>query len=468
DRPRFAAENVAVRLGPAEALSTLDFARLEGDFIAGGVAGDYAGGEGLLYNVPIRLSESDGGWRFVRGMLDLDGDGVLTSTSRSGPMFEPIATDDLALHLENNVITVAATLDTPEARVEIAQVDLRHNLATGRGEALLDTPRLEFNDNLRIEDVTPVLIGVVADVDGLVSGTGRLAWSPEEMTSTGSYQLIDMDLAASFGPVRGLNTTLEFTDLLGLNTAPDQLATVREINPGVLVENGAIRFQLLSSNRFAVEGARWPFAGGEIVLEPTILDFGEEEVRRLTFWMIGVDAWQFVEERDFDSIAATGTFDGVLPMVFDRNGGRIEGGYLQSRDEGGTFSYRGEISDVDLGVFGTLAFDALELVRYNTMLLTFDGDLDGEMITSIDFTGVAPRIRSEGQNFIVAGLTRQLAAIPIRFDITMRAPFQGLLYSVRLLDDPTFLVTEAIARARRERETGAEQPVQPPESGTVP
>ena len=56
------------------------------------------------------------------------------------------------------------------------------------------------------------------------------------------------------------------------------------------------------------------------------------------------------------------------------------------------------------------------------------------------------------------------------FDITMRAPFQGLFYSVRLLDDPTFLVGEAIRRQRRETtiETGAERAVQGQESDDLP
>ena len=470
-KPQFAATNVSVRLGSASQVSTLDFDRLSADFVPGGVDGGYAGGRGTLYNVPIALSESDGDWRFVGGALDLDGDGTVTSISEPNPLFKPLMTDDLALHLQNSLITMTAGLHAPENGLLIADVDLHHDLATGQGGAVLDSPRIEFNQTYRLADLTQILTGIVADVEGLVSGRGQLAWDASGVTSTGRYQLTDVDLAASFGPVRGLSTEIEFTDLLGLNTAPHQVARVREINPGVLVTDGRVDYQLLSRNRFAVEGARWPFSGGEIILQPTVLDFGEDQVRRMTFEVSGVDAFQFVNDRDFSSIAATGIFDGELPIVFDANGGRIEGGYLRSRPPGGTFSYEGEISDVNLGVFGTLAFNALELIRYDVMTLTFDGELAGEMLTNIDFTGVTPRIQREGQNILISGLTRRLAEIPIRFDITMRAPFQGLLYSVRLLDDPTFLVTEAIARSRAEStidETGAEQPVQPTESGIVP
>ena len=43
------------------------------------------------------------------------------------------------------------------------------------------------------------------------------------------------DLAAAFGPVRGLAGKIVFTDLINLTTAPDQTVTIAAINPGVKV-----------------------------------------------------------------------------------------------------------------------------------------------------------------------------------------------------------------------------------------
>ena len=42
-----------------------------------------------------------------------------------------------------------------------------------------------------------------------------------------------MDLAAPFGPVTGLKTTMHFTDLWKLETAPHQVATVAVDQPGI-------------------------------------------------------------------------------------------------------------------------------------------------------------------------------------------------------------------------------------------
>ena len=463
--PSFVANDVAVRLGEQGRQSALDIASLQANFVTGGVDGRYVAAAGDLVSVPIHFGNSSGTWRFVRGMLDVAGIGDVTSTSPA-PVFEPMVTRDFALHLENNRITVTGGLIEPESNVLVANVNLHHNLGQGMGEARLDTPGISFNDRFQPTDLTNLVLGIVANVKGLVSGSGTIRWGSQGVTSDGVYQLTNVDLAAAFGPVKGLTSEVHFTDLLGMNTMPGQIATMREVNPGVLVEDGTLTYQLLAANKVRIEGGRWPFAGGELILDPTTLDFGVEDARRMTFRVEGVDAFQFLEARDFENIIATGMFDGELPIVIDNDGARIEDGLLVSRPGGGTFSYTGEISDVNLGLFGSLAFNALELIRYSEMAIGFDGAIDGEMVTTVSFTGVTPNIAREGQNFLVAGFTRRFAELPIEFNITINAPFNRLLYSFRLLDDPTFLVNQAI-RARMNR-IRAERTVQPTESDPVP
>ena len=111
--------------------------------------------------------------------------------------------------------------------------------------------------------------------------------------------------------------------MLGLVTAPDQLLTVAPVNPGILVEDGGVHYRLLPGLKIAVDSARWPLAGGVLTLRPTVLDFSEEAARNLTFDIAGLDAAKFINKLEFDNVSATGTFDGTLPMIFDRDGGRI-------------------------------------------------------------------------------------------------------------------------------------------------
>ena len=292
------------------------------------------------------------------------------------------------------------------------------------------------------------------------------------MTSTGTFTTPGTDLAAAFGPVQGLAGTIRFTDLLALESAPGQVATVASINPGVPVTDGRIVFQTLRDTKVKVTSGIWPFAGGTLSLDPTLLDFSESgQTRRMTFHVSGMDAGKFLQQFDFSNLNATGVFDGVLPMVFDANGGRIEGGRLIARAGGGGIAYLGELTEKDLGFWGNLAFQSLRSLTYRELVLEMDGPLAGEMVTGVRFTGIRQGAGAKS-NFLLRRLTR----LPIVFNITIRAPFRGLIDSAASFYDPQRLVARnlqaLIAEQNRQAERNAQGEqggaVQPPESGNVP
>ena len=146
-----------------------------------------------------------------------------------------------------------------------------------------------------------------------------------------------------------MSGTIHFTDLLGLTTPPGQVLTVTSINPGILVENGVIHYQLLPNQLVKIERGEWPFMGGRLILQETVLNFARPTAKRLTFEVVGLDAQAFVDSLGFKELEATGTFDGVLPMIFDENGGRIVGGRLDSRAAGRSLAYNGVVNKADLG-----------------------------------------------------------------------------------------------------------------------
>ncbi len=251
-------------------------------------------------------------------------------------------------------------------------------------------PGLRFAQNgLQPEMITRLTEGVIALVNGTVTGQGRIAWNGTgEVTSTGEFSTTDTDLAAAFGPVTGLSGTIRFTDLLGLETAPGQTINVATINPGILVENGVITYQLLPGQLVRIQAGRWPFMGGELILRETVLNLGRPSPKRLTFEVRGLDANMFVSSFGFNDIKAEGRFDGVLPMIFDDNGGRIVGGRLDSRGPGGRLSYDGAVNKANLGTAGNLAFNALRDLRFRSMIIRLDGDLAGEFGTTLVIDGV--------------------------------------------------------------------------------
>ncbi len=160
---------------------------------------------------------------------------------------------------------------------------------------------------------------------------------------------------------------------------------------------------------------------------------------------------------EFSNIAATGTYDGIVPMQFTDRGGRIVNGRLIARPEGGTLSYVGELSDRDLGAYGILAFDALKSLRYSRLEITLDGALDGEFLTRINMDGIARDMAGTRQpsggisGMVVGRVLGQLARIPFRFNIRIEGPFRALVATARSFEDPSDLIRASLPRAARRR-----------------
>ncbi len=456
---RFDLTGVAVRIGRPERLTRFDAARLDGKF-GQMLAGTFGGAGGQIVAVPLLLSDAAGTWRMEGDKLQLVG-AMAVRDAAADPRFNPLSVSNVALTLADNRITATGVLEVPDHRVKVADVAIIHDLSRGLGSADLTVTGLRFAKGFQPDTLTPLTTGVVADVAGVVNGEGHIRWTPDGVTSDGVFRTANTSLAAAFGPVTGLSGEIRFTDLLGLISAPDQVATVGNINTGVAVSGGTIRYRLLGPGRIDLTEAVWPFAGGQLTLDPATLDFLDPGGRRLTFRLTGVDAAQFLQQFDFGNLSATGIFDGTLPMIFDAKGGRIENGRLKVRAGGGTLAYVGEVSKANLGTWGNMAFDALKSLRYRSLELTMNGALAGEVITEAKFAGIA---QGEGakSNF----LTRRIAKLPFVFNVRIRAPFRSLVDSATSFYDPRRLIERNLPALIREQ-NARQRPVQPPASEKV-
>lgn len=427
---------LGLRLGRSEAPVAFDAERLQGTFSGSGISGTFNRASSTIGNVPLLISEADGRWKFYNS--DLTVNGALTLTDRDpSPRFYPLKSNDFTLTLKDDDIRAGGSLVHPGSGTRVTDVSIRHTLSSGNGQAILDVPGLTFGEQLQPEELTRFSEGVVALVVGTVRGRGEINWNGDgNVTSTGDFSTAGMDLAAPFGPVTGLSTNIHFTDLLGLETAPGQTATIAGINPGILVENGTIKYQLLPGQLVKIERGEWPFMGGRLILRETILNLGSPSAKRLTFEVQGFDAKMFIDSFGFQGIEITGTFDGVLPMIFDENGGRIVGGRLDSRQPGGEFAYNGTKPDAGMAV--GLAFDLLSNIRYQSMTIRLDGDLAGEFATRFTIDDVSLGNRGG----FVAGLVRgAFKKVPLKVNLNIQGPFRALIQMAKGFKDPTTVIS---------------------------
>jgi hypothetical protein len=214
---------------------------------------------------------------------------------------------------------------------------------------------------------------------------------------------------------------------------------MESINPGILVENGVVRYQLLPDQLVKVERGEWPFMGGRLILHETILNFARPTDKRLTFEVVGLDAHTFVASMGFKELDATGTFDGVLPMVFGESGGRIVGGRLDARPGGGSIAYNGIVNKANLGTMGNIAFEALRDLRFKTMIVRLDGELAGEFATRMTIDGVALG-QTGTQKFIRSLLSR----LPLKLNVTIIGPFRALIATAKAFRDPRQVIADVL------------------------
>lgn len=431
----FVANNVSVDLGRADALTRFNMASIGGRFAGGGLSGTVEGGAGSIGNVPLLIEEANGNWGWNNSVLSLNGM-ARVSDAEQVDRFKTLAVPSMQIVLENSIITAIGQVAEPKTGIRVADIDIRHALNSGSGRALLAVEGLRFGDRLQPSDLTPLTVGAIANVVGVVSGDGLIEWDAEGVRSRGKFGTNGIDFAAAFGPVEGLATEVNFTNLLGLETAPSQGATIKVVNPGVPAFDGRITYHLLADQRVQIEGGRWPFYGGELVLEPTILDFDVKKPRNLTFRLNGLDAEQFLTSYDLENLRVSGVFDGTLPMVFDENGGRIVGGWLVSRPGGGEVSYLGQLSYENMGTMANFAFQALSSIRFNEMQIGVNGNIGGELITEVRFRGLQQGSLAR-RNYI----TSQLAKLPIQFNVRIQADFLSLIGSLRALYDAEYAAT---------------------------
>lgn len=422
-----------VELGPVDTATRFRLSNLSAR-LGGTVTGSFAGAEAQLFSVPLDISNASGNWNYAQGRLTI-ADGRFDLTDRADPdRFHLLKAEGAGLSLFASRIDAQAALREPATGREVVRATIRHDLESGNGHADMRVDRLTFDKALQPDKITPLALGVVANVSGDVRGRGTIDWDARGVRSKGAFSTDDLSFAAAFGPVNGLSGTVRFSDLLGLVTEPDQRLRIASINPGIAVPDGEVSFALLPGSLLRVNGATWPFLGGRLTLKPVDLNIGRAETRRYVLVIDGLDAGQFVQHMDLENISATGTFDGELPLVFDSFGGRVEQGLLTSRQPGGNVSYVGALSYKDLSAMANFAFDALKSLDYRHMTIAMDGALEGEIVTRVRFDGVKQGATAR-RNFV----TRAIGNLPIQFNINVRAPFYRLISSIKAMYDPAFI-----------------------------
>lgn len=430
----FTAQSVDVALGPQDNAARFHLADLDAA-LGQDVSGHFSGTDAKLDAVPLDVLGAAGEWDYSNGELTLSNASFQLADRQATPRFEQLTATGATLDLRDNAITADAVLREPKTGREVSAVAISHDLASGKGEAQLAVPGLQFDEALQPDELSYLVKGFIANAKGTITGKGDIRWNENGVTSsTGSFSSDGFDLAAAFGPVQGISGTVHFSDLLALTTAPDQQLRIASVNPGIEARDGIVTFALKDGQVLTLQEGSWPFLGGKLDLQPVTLDFSHPARRRYVIELSGVDAALFVQQMELDNISASGLFDGTLPLEFDEMGnGSIVDGQLVSRAPGGNVSYVGQLTYKDLSPIANYAFDALRSLDYSKMTIDMEGPLTGYIVSKVRFEGI-----SQGEGASKNFVTRQISKLPLQFNINVKAKFYDLIRNVRSLYDPAF------------------------------
>ena len=303
---------------------------------------------------------------------------------------------------------------------------------------------LVFDEGLQPYEISELARGLVENVRGEASATAEARWAGDDFRVSGVFLPNGISLSSATIPqITNVSGEIAFDDLLLLTTPPGQTLTIGELNPGVSVANGRVRFQLLPEQQVRIENAEFDFAEGTLALAPTTITLGAEETR-FNLTLSDVDMAALVDTLDMPDLAATGRVEGSFPVLLTSRTAFIENGELQAAPGGGEINYVGAAGD-DVTGAARVAFDALRSFRYDDLRLTLNGDLSGEIVTSISFSG-----ENTGRPVDLTPIAGtpigavNARGVPFAFNVRVTAPFRALARTAAGIINPGDLLGTAL------------------------
>ena len=380
------------------------------------------------------------------------------ATDDERPLFNPLRIVNADATLQDGEIVASGAIVLEDRARQLALFNAHHDVSEGQGEAIVTADRIVFGPELQPYEISERARGLVENVQGDVALSANIIWTREAILGGGRLRLNGVSLSTATIPeVKGARGEIYFDDLFGLTTPPGQQITIEELDPGITVHNGRIAFQLLDEDRVSIERAEFDFASGTLAMAPTTIALGADETR-FELSLRDVDAANLLETLKIQDLTVTGQIEGNFPLLLTRRSAFIEGGVLRAQGEGGVISYTGDAGANATGI-SRIAFDALREFRYDNLRLTLDGDLNGEIVSSIEFSGhnsgepvdLGPIVDIPGiGNVTVRG-------VPFDFNVRVTAPFRRLAQTAATIVDPGSLIDQA----RNPEAEAPEEPVDP-------
>lgn len=263
----------------------------------------------------------------------------------------------------------------------LAGLTLRHDGRTAEGGLDVATETLVFAEG----GLQPPHLSPLADdyaqppVTGEARFEGRLRWTAdaEAGTSDGRLTLRDLSFVSPAGPVKGVNGEIVFTNLVPLETAPDQRLTVDSLEAIAPLTGVEIGFAL-DKSALHVSGGSLALAGGRVGVEPFLIPLDPQNATEGVITLDRVQLGEIVAVSGFaDKVSIDAVVSGRLPFSWRQDTGvRLAQGRLYAVQPGRLEIRREALTGLEAGGGGEgvppntvqdLAYQAMENLAFDQL-----------------------------------------------------------------------------------------------------
>lgn len=278
----------------------------------------------------------------------------------------------------------------------------KHTFDSGNGMLKVEIAPLSFSpDSLQPAALSPVL-APLENVSGLVSASAQIQWCKQGISGgRGVVDLQNVSFTHEAAKVNGLNATLNLSHLLPLNSRPQQIITIRNIDPGIPLENLLVSYQIEGTDppRIALEKAHFSMMDGLLSLEPTVID--PASVRsNIMIRVDSIDLADFFELIQIEGLTGSGHLNGHIPITLEDNQITIKNSHLAAKAPG-ILRFKSEKAAqllADAGEEMNLLLQAVQDFHYTELSLNLDKSATHDLIAKLSLLGNNPNVK-DGQIF---------------------------------------------------------------------
>lgn len=302
------------------------------------------------------------------------------------------------------------------------------NLDNGLGNVKFNLTPIHFiPGGTQLSDLLPAL-GQITDMQGVVHAHAQADWSKKGVQKSGGAIVADnLSFTHPTFRIAGLKTRIDFDKLLPISTPPQQRIHIQTIDPGILLSDLNIIYQIESNRnnqpRIRLEDTQLAILDGILAIEPVTIDPLSEDAR-ITLTLNNIDLKHFFDSIQIEGLEGEGRLDGRIPVHLNDHRITIDKSRLMAKSPG-ILRFQSEKASQMLANAGTemnLVLDVLEDFHYSELSLSIDKSAEHDLTATLSLLGQNPGVK-EGQMIrlninLASNLDKILKAISLGYNVS--------------------------------------------------